>query len=83
MVSKTLNAEKLSREETANRLRALADAIEGGEDDDAEVRVGNKQVTLRPRSTVGYEVGVRERSSVLRGSRESVTVTMEWKARSN
>ncbi|MDS0296199.1 amphi-Trp domain-containing protein [Halogeometricum luteum] len=79
MVNKTLNAEKLSREETADRLRALADAIEG--DDDADVRVGNKQITLRPRSTVGYEVGVRERSSVLRGSRESVTVTMEWKAR--
>ncbi|MDS0297130.1 amphi-Trp domain-containing protein [Halogeometricum sp. S1BR25-6] len=80
MVSKTLNAEKLSREETADRLRALADAIEGN-DDDADVRVGNKQITLRPRSSVGYEIGVRERSSVLRGSRESVTVTLEWKAR--
>ena len=81
MVEKTLNAEKLSREETASRLRALADAIEG--DDDADVRVGNKRITLRPRSSVGYEVGVRERSSVLRGSRESVTVTLEWKARSD
>ena len=81
MVSKTLNAEKLSREETASRLRSLADAIEG--DDDADVSVGNKQITLRPRSSVGYEIGVRERSSVLRGSRESVTVTLEWKARSD
>ena len=79
MVSKTLNAEKLSREETASRLRALADAIEG--EDDADIRVGNKQIRLRPRSSIGYEVGVRERSSVLRGSRESVTVTMEWKTR--
>ena len=79
MVNKTLNAEKISREETASRLRALADAIEG-DGDDAEVSVGNKRITLRPRSSVGYEIGVRERSSVLRGSRESVTVTMEWKA---
>lgn len=78
MVNKTLNAEKLSREETASRLRALADAIEG--DGDATVNVGNKQISLRPQSSVGYEIGVRERSSVLRGSRESVTVTMEWKA---
>lgn len=81
MVNKTLNAERISREETANRLRALADAIEG--EDDANVNVGNKQITLRPRSNIGYEVGVRERSSVLRGSRESVTVTLEWKARGN
>lgn len=78
MVNKTLNAEKLSREETAGRLRALADAIEG--DGDANVSVGNKQISLRPQSSIGYEIGVRERSSVLRGSRESVTVTMEWKA---
>jgi amphi-Trp domain-containing protein len=80
MVSKTLNAEKLTREETACRLRALADAIESG--GDADVSVGNKRIRLSPRSSLAYEIGVRERSSILRGSRESITVKMDWKAAS-
>ncbi|SFR31857.1 amphi-Trp domain-containing protein [Halogeometricum limi] len=79
MASKTLNAEKLSREETAERLRTLADAIEG--DGPAAVDVGNKEIRLSPRSSLAYEIGVRERSSILRGSREGITVKMDWKAR--
>jgi amphi-Trp domain-containing protein len=77
MAEKTINGEKLSREETAERLRELADAIEG--DDEARVRVGNKQIRLQPSEKLAYEIGVRERSSILRGSREGVTVKLDWK----
>lgn len=77
MAEKTLEAERLSREEAADRLHELADQI-GGEGP-ANVEVGNKRIELSPGSELGYEVGVRERSSLLRGSRESVTVKLDWK----
>ena len=77
MVDKTLAAEELTRDEAAERLRELADELEG--DGPASVRTGNKSVDLRPSQSIAYEVGVRERSSILRGSRETVTIKMDWK----
>lgn len=77
MADKTVHEEKLSREEAAARLQALADELL--KDGDVDVRVGNKTVRLHPKEEVGYEISVRERSSVLRGSRESVNVTLDWK----
>ncbi|WP_101297234.1 amphi-Trp domain-containing protein [Halegenticoccus soli] len=78
MADKTLSEEKVTGEEAADRLERLAAALRDG-DGDFDVRVGNKTVTLNPPAEVGMEVGVRERSSLLRGSRESVTVTLDWK----
>ncbi|MFC4358956.1 amphi-Trp domain-containing protein [Halobium salinum] len=77
MADKTYHEEKLTREEAAARLQALADELlkEG----DVDVQAGNKRVRLHPKSSVGYEINVRERSSVLRGSRESVTIKLDWK----
>ncbi|MFC6726461.1 amphi-Trp domain-containing protein [Halobium palmae] len=77
MVEKTIDEQRLPREEVAARLQAIADELltEG----DVDVRVGNKEIRLHPSDEVGYEIGVRERSSVLRGSRESVTVRLDWK----
>ena len=77
MVDKTLAAEELTRDEAAERLRELADELEG--DGSASIRTGNKTVDLRPSQSIAYEVGVRERSSILRGSRETVTIKMDWK----
>lgn len=77
MAEKTLNEAELSRDEAAEQLRALADEIEG--EGVANVRVNNKTITLSPPSSIGYEVGVRESSSILRGNRETVTVKMGWK----
>ncbi|GAA0252749.1 amphi-Trp domain-containing protein [Haladaptatus pallidirubidus] len=77
MSEKILNEEKISREEVADRLQAIADEFrEGG---DANIDVGNKTVTLSPADSVAYEIGTRELSSVLRGSRESVTIKLDWK----
>lgn len=72
----TVSAEKLEREEAAERLRELADELEHG--DRSTVRTGNKTVDLRPADSIAYEVSVRERSSILRGQRESVTIKMDW-----
>jgi amphi-Trp domain-containing protein len=77
MSEKILHEEKVSREEVADRLQAIAHELRG--DEDANVDVGNKTVTLSPPSSVGYEIGTRESSSVLRGSRESITIKLDWK----
>jgi amphi-Trp domain-containing protein len=78
MADKTISEERLNREEVADRLEALAEGLRA-DDDEVGVKVGNKTVRLRPSDSVGYEIGVRERSSVLRGSRESVTIKLDWK----
>ncbi|MFA9503476.1 amphi-Trp domain-containing protein [Natrinema sp. H-ect1] len=54
-----------------------ADEIEGS--GQAMVRTGNKTVDLTPPESIAYEVGVHERSSILRGQRETVTVKLDWK----
>ncbi|WP_222918540.1 amphi-Trp domain-containing protein [Natrinema sp. SYSU A 869] len=77
MVDKTLSADEVTREEAAEQLRALADELEG--EGEATIRTGNKTVDLRPSELIAYEVGVRERSSILRGNRETVTIKLDWK----
>lgn len=76
MAEKTIAGDEVTREEAADRLEALADELREG---DCDVRVGNKTVSVRPTSSIAYEVGVRESSSILRGNRESVTVKMDWR----
>lgn len=77
MAEKNINEDDLTREEAADRLREIADDLEDGEEFD--LSVGNKIITLCPSPTIGFEVGARESSSILRGSRESVTIKMDWK----
>jgi amphi-Trp domain-containing protein len=76
MAEKLQDEAKLSREEAAERLERLAQEIREGS---GSIRVGNKTVGLSPAEQLNYEVLVKERSSLLRGNRETVTVTMEWK----
>ncbi|MXV62795.1 amphi-Trp domain-containing protein [Natronorubrum sp. JWXQ-INN-674] len=77
MVEKTLSADRVTRDEAAKQLRALADELEG--DGSATVQTGNKAVELHPSEEIAYEIGVRERSSILRGQRETVTIKLDWK----
>jgi amphi-Trp domain-containing protein len=77
MAEKNINEDELDRAEAADRLREIADDLEAGEQFDVDI--GNKTIALHPSSTVGFEVGVRESSSILRGNRESVTIKMDWR----
>ena len=78
MAEKNISEEKLDRAAAAERLRELADDLEA--DEEFNVDINNKTITLHPRDSLAFELGVRERSSILRGSRESVTIKMDWKA---
>lgn len=77
MADKNLAEEDISRAEAAANLRTIADELDG--DGEMHIEVENKTITLSPTDSVGYEIGVRERSSILRGSRESVTIKLDWK----
>ncbi|WP_049902981.1 amphi-Trp domain-containing protein [Halococcus agarilyticus] len=77
MAEKNIDEGELDRAEAADRLREIADDLES--DEEFDVDIGNKTITLRPTSVIGFEVGARESSSILRGSRESVTIKMDWR----
>ncbi|QFU83808.1 amphi-Trp domain-containing protein [Natronorubrum aibiense] len=77
MAEKTDYSAQLSRDEAADLVQELAQEIRG--EGPAEVGVGNKLLTLSPPPELEYEVEVEERSPMLRGPREKITVTLEWK----
>ena len=76
MAEKLQNEATLSRDEVAENLEQLAEEIRNGT---GNFRVGNKTVELTPSEQVTYEIGVHERTSLLRSNRETVTVKLEWK----
>lgn len=77
MAEKNIAEYEHNRAEAAEHLREIADDLEIGDEFDVEIE--NKTITLHPPSAINFEVGARESSSVLRGSRESVTIKMDWK----
>ncbi|MCL7419171.1 MAG: amphi-Trp domain-containing protein [Halalkalicoccus sp.] len=85
MAEKTLHEARMNRADVATQLRRLADELDPGDEGEVdggiEVPVGNKRVRLDPPEEIGYEIGVREGSSILRGDRETVTLTLDWKPR--
>lgn len=68
----------MERSELAAYLAGLAEEFDRG-DEEIDVTVGNKTVTLHPPETVECDVEVLERSSVLRGNRETVEIELRWK----
>lgn len=80
MAERTTNDEVLSRNELAAYLSELSERFENEEG--VDVPVGNKTVSLGHSDDVSVSVDVVERSSKLRGNRETVTVTMSWKPES-
>lgn len=78
MADRTTSEETVPRPELAAYLEELAAEFErGGEE--ISVAVGNKTVSLHPPENVDLSVGVVERSSVLRGERETIDIELSWK----
>ncbi|NUB92034.1 amphi-Trp domain-containing protein [Haloterrigena sp. SYSU A121-1] len=76
MAEKTANEQTVTREEAADLVQELARELR--DEGPAEVRVGNKMLTLSPTPEVEYGIEVQERSPMLGGPREEITVTLEW-----
>jgi amphi-Trp domain-containing protein len=78
MANTTSDEQDVSRDEAADLLQGLAREIRG--DGRADVEVGNKTVELHPASAMSYGIEIEERSPMLGGARETVTVTLEWES---
>ena len=79
MVQRTTADQKLPRSELAAYLSRLAQEFDG-EAEEIDVDVGNKTIGLRPSNEVDFSVDVIERSSMLRGSRETIEIELSWKS---
>ncbi|WP_255170426.1 amphi-Trp domain-containing protein [Natrononativus amylolyticus] len=78
MADRTTTEETIPRPELAAYLEGLATEFERGGEEIA-VSVGNKTVSLHPPENVDLSVEVVERSSVLRGERETIDIELSWK----
>lgn len=78
MAETTDHEEDVSRDEAADLLQDLAREIRGQGAGPIDVQVGNKTLSLTPSSTLEYGIEVEERSPMLGGEREEITVTLEW-----
>ncbi|WP_408959672.1 amphi-Trp domain-containing protein [Natrinema sp. 74] len=78
MAQRTTADETLPREELAAYLQGLATEFERG-DEQVSISVGNKNVSLNPPQNVDLSVEVVERSSMLRGNRETIEIELSWK----
>lgn len=76
MTEKTDHDEELTREEAADALQQIASELRGT--GVAEVPIGNKLLTLSPSPTLEYAIQVEERSPMMSGDRETITVTLDW-----
>ncbi|GAB3668828.1 amphi-Trp domain-containing protein [Halopiger thermotolerans] len=76
MAETTTYQDDVTRDEAAELVEELAAELRGT--GPAQVQVGNKLLTLTPASTVEYDIEVEERSPMLRGDREEITVTIGW-----
>lgn len=78
MADSTEHKSKMTREEFADYLRGLADEFE--KEGEMDIMVGNKSIKLYPPSNVESEIEVTERSSMLRGDKESIELDVTWKS---
>ncbi|WP_135365093.1 MULTISPECIES: amphi-Trp domain-containing protein [Halosimplex] len=76
-MAKELEELDMTRDEAADKLESIAADLRG--DGSFDVNVNNRTVHLAPPDEIGMEIGVREMSSLLRGSREAFTVKLDWK----
>ena len=78
MAQRTSAEETMTREELATYLAEIAGEFERGEEE-IGVGVGNKSITLHPPENVDVSVDVVERSSMIRGQRETIEIELQWK----
>ncbi|KTG09329.1 hypothetical protein AUR64_16235 [Haloprofundus marisrubri] len=79
MADKTQSKQERTGPEFAGYLRRIADEFDSG--GDVRLSIGNKEVTVHPPESFDTEVSVTERSSKLRGDKETVEITAEWKVK--
>lgn len=77
MAETTTYSTEMTREETANYLRSIADEL-GSSGGRVRVPVGNKAVHLSPSDSIESEATVTERSRRLRKDTEEMVLKFKW-----
>lgn len=72
----TSTTEEVTRDEAADLLQEIARELRG--EGRTDVRIGNKTLTLTPASVLEYDIEVEERSPMLGGDREELSVSLAW-----
>ena len=78
MAERTTSDDVMTRAELASYLSSLAQEFDD-EHEEIAIAVGNKTVSLSPPENVNVSVDVVERSSILRGERETIAIELSWK----
>ncbi len=81
MADTTTIEDELAREEAADRLQEIARELRS--DGPADVQVGNKTLTLTPASVLEFDLEIEERSPMLGGDREELTISLGWAAQAD
>ncbi|WP_247002331.1 amphi-Trp domain-containing protein [Halosolutus gelatinilyticus] len=76
MADTTSTTDEVTRDEAADLLQEVARELRG--EGPADVHVGNKTLRLLPASIVEYGIEVEERSPMLGGDREEITLSLGW-----
>ena len=76
MADTTEFEEEMSRTEVADYLREIAEEFD--RDGSASVRMGNKNVQLRPADSIDCEGTITERSRPIGSDREELNLTFSW-----
>lgn len=79
-MAKEIEERTVSREAAADRLEDVAARLRA--EGSFDMNVSNRTIHLSPPEEVGMEVSVRERSTLLRGDREGLTVKLDWRPES-
>lgn len=77
MAETTTHNEEMTREETAEFLRTIADGLDS-QQGKIRIPIGNKEVLLSPPDTIDSEATVTERSRRLRQDTEELSLTFKW-----
>ena len=77
MADTTSHETKLTRAETAEFLRSIADELDA-EKDRIRIAIGNKRVRLSPPERIATEATVTERSRRLRKDVEELELRFKW-----
>lgn len=77
MAETTTHDTRMTRAETAEFLRSIADELDSGRGVVA-IPVGNKEVHLSPSDSIDTETTVTERSRRLRKNVEEMTLEFKW-----
>lgn len=77
MAETTTHDTSMTREETAEFLRSIADELDSGRDVVA-IPVGNKEIHLSPPESIDTETTITERSRRLRKNVEEMALEFRW-----